>query len=181
MNNSSEMCNDKNVMTCADMITRVFTNIERTDIEKSNKVFSAWRRTTESIRPNGANIAAHSQIIDLKSGILLVETDHPGWIQMLQMHQKYILTGLRRAVPDLHIVSLAFRLCGSGAQLVDVASKKNATDMVTERVRIEQQYAREEQKLAQRGFVAQNISNARQTLPVELQSIFTRFKNEMTE
>ena len=179
-----------NVITCADMITRVFTNIERKDLENANRVFGAWRRTVASIKPNGANIAAHSQVIDLKNGILLVEADHPGWIQMLQLHQKYVLTGLRRAAPDLHIASLAFRLRGSDAALSDAAPAASDAHRAHERAWLQKQLDREEAALKAHGFagaasgVAQDGAERPQTahqLPPELQSLFSRFKDEMAK
>ena len=205
MSSTSSASADASVMTCADMITRVFTNIERKDLERSNKVFGAWRRTVESIRPNGANLAAHSSIIDLKNGILLIEADHPGWIQLLQLRQKYILTGLRRLVPDLSIQSLAFRLRGSSAALHDVATlsaEARAAAEARERARMQQQLDREEAELEARGFgtkkpapvaaasaspaanaeVASTAGAPTQSaaaLPPELQGIFSRFRQEM--
>lgn len=174
-------CEDPNVLSCADMITRVFTNIERKDIENSNKVFGAWRRTVESIRPNGLKLAAHAHIVDLKNGILLIEVDHPGWIQLLQLRQKYILTGLQRIVPDLHIQSLAFRLQGSAASLFDAASQKEKQN-AQERERLQKRLDNEEKMLSERGFGAQSAVTASKsdTLPPELESIFSRFKKEMS-
>lgn len=174
--------NNQQVMTSADMITRVFTNIERTELENGNKVIGAWRRTIESIKPNGRNIAAHSKVIDLKKGMLLIEADHPGWIQLLQMHQKYILTGLNRLVPNVNIHTLTFRLTGSNAQLSDVNKLQEAAEK-KERARLEKQFEKEEAALKERGFVADSnrgeTATATKKLPPELKSIFDRFKSEM--
>ena len=173
------MNNNEQVLSCADMITRVFTNIEKSDIENGNKVVGAWRRTVESIRPNGKNIAAHSQIIDLKNGLLLIEADHPGWIQLLQMHQRYVLTGLKRMVPELKIHTLTFRLKGSKAELADVdtaAGSRQAQER--ERKWLERQLDREQAEIEKQGFVPA-APQSQKKLPPELESLFNRFKSEM--
>ncbi len=185
-NNINEPVGD-NVMTCSDMVMRVFTNIEQRDLEKGNKVIGAWRRTVESIRPNGKNISAHSRVIDLKNNILLIEADHPGWIQLLQMHQKYVMTGLKRLVPDLNIQSLAFRLSGSAAHLTDAAAAESQRQMQTrERERLQRKFEKEEEALSEHGFgyaKAQKSGNQKtenaKELPAELKTLFDRFKSEM--
>ena len=106
-------------MSGAQMITRVFNNISSQDIEKSSKIQQAWQTTVSKIYGNGEKLAAHSSIVDLKNGILLVESDHPGWNQMLQMHKKFILTGLNRLSGGVKIESLAFRVKGSDASLAN--------------------------------------------------------------
>ncbi len=174
---------EKDIMTSADMISRVFTNIERADIENGNRVVGAWRRTIESIRPNGKNLAAHSQVVDVKKGLILIEVDHPGWIQLLQMHHRYILTGLKRLVPGLAINTLTFRLKGSKAELADVDMIAHTPEGIErERTRLLKQFDREERILAQKGFSgAENKSPEAKKLPPELQSLFDRFKSEMEQ
>lgn len=172
--------NNESVMTSADMITRVFTNIEQSSLEKGNKVVNAWRRTVESVKPNGKNIAAHSRIIDLKNGILLIEADHPGWIQLLQMHQKYVLTGLHRLAPDVTIHTLSFRLAGSSVQLTDGRSIQTAKQK--ERARLESQFEKEAAALEAQGFGKNAVAGdgkVAKELPPELKSLFDRFKSEM--
>ena len=52
----------------------------------------------------------HSRIIDLKNGILWVEVDHPGWMQVLQLQQARILRQVRRQYPQLKIRGLSCRV-----------------------------------------------------------------------
>ncbi|GHU98182.1 hypothetical protein FACS189483_05850 [Spirochaetia bacterium] len=58
----------------------------------------------------GENIAAHSRIIELERSVLMVEADHPGWIQILQTKQKQLLNAVCRRYPDLLIAGISFRL-----------------------------------------------------------------------
>jgi predicted nucleic acid-binding Zn ribbon protein len=57
--------------------------------------------------------AAHSRIRELERGILLVEADHPGWIQILQTKQKELLLAVKRRYPELDVRDISFRLSRS--------------------------------------------------------------------
>jgi hypothetical protein len=67
-------------------------------------LFSSWRSIA------GDALAAHSRIRELEHSVLLVEADHPGWIQILQTREKDLLDTLRRRFPDRHITGISFRL-----------------------------------------------------------------------
>lgn len=54
--------------------------------------------------------AANSRIKDLRRGVLLVEADHPGWVQILQTKQADLLAAVQRRCPELDIQSISFRL-----------------------------------------------------------------------
>ena len=54
--------------------------------------------------------AVHSRIRELERGILLIEADHPGWIQILQTKQGSLLSTVQRRYPELNIRGIAFRL-----------------------------------------------------------------------
>lgn len=73
-----------------------------------SELFSAWRSLA------GEKIAAHSRIAELEKSILVVEADHPGWIQILQMKQANILEGARKRFPQLSISGISFRLAKDG-------------------------------------------------------------------
>lgn len=167
-------------ISCSDMVNSVFSNIQKKDIETSNTVVSVWSKTLESIKAKnhetGRNLSAHSRVVDLKNGILLIEADHPGWIQLLRLYETYILNGLHKAIPELTIDSLAFRLNGSNASLTDVSSMQEA-----EKKRIQEKLDKEEKILEERGFSSENKENSgkKKELPPELKKIFDKFKNDM--
>ena len=128
---------NENIISINEMLSLVCDNIEKAELEKNNKLLKSWKFVVSSIKSSGingenlgANLYAHSRVIDLKNGILLVECDHPGWIQTLRLYQKYILTGLRRGVPDTKISSLAFRLRGTNAELhTEISEEKIRSEM----------------------------------------------------
>jgi hypothetical protein len=69
--------------------------------------FESWQAVV------GERLAAHSRVADLDKGILVVEAEHPGWIQLLQMRQSQTLDALIARFPDLGLRGIAFRLAGA--------------------------------------------------------------------
>ena len=76
--------------------------------EKYAALFSSWRKMA------GDDIASHSRVVDLRKGALIVEVDHPGWMQTLQMKREEILKKLAANYPDLHIRMLQLKLAKDG-------------------------------------------------------------------
>lgn len=165
--------NDNSVITASQMISRVFGNVESGTIENGNRIVSSWRKVVESINPDGNKLAAHSKISDLKNGILLVETDHPGWIQMLKIHEKYILKGIRNLNKDVKIFSLAFKLAGTDAGLL---SKEELDKREKERFnrQIEQQ-----EKEIENLIHSSPVNTEKKELPPQLKDLFERMKSDM--
>lgn len=165
------------------MLNIVCDNIEKSELERNNKVLKSWKYVVTSIKSNGINgnnlgmnLYSHSRVIDLKNGILLVETDHPGWIQTFRMYQKYILTGLKRGIPELKITSLAFRLRGSN---VELHNKMNE-----EKIREEMKSKIEKEDEVLRNFDAaqenrDNKSSEKKEIPENLQRILDRLKSDI--
>jgi predicted nucleic acid-binding Zn ribbon protein len=84
---------------------------ERDALDKAHeyhRLFSSWRAIA------GERLAAHSHLIELEHSVLLVEAEHPGWIQLLQMEQERLLSNARRLFPELGITGIAFRLSRKG-------------------------------------------------------------------
>lgn len=70
--------------------------------------FSSWDQITQ-----GCGLAAaggHSRVRELERGILLVEADHPGWVQILQTKAPQIMSALRRRFPELDVRGISFVL-----------------------------------------------------------------------
>ncbi|GHV14430.1 hypothetical protein FACS189491_10740 [Spirochaetia bacterium] len=73
-----------------------------------SNLFSAWQKITAKCGIAAA--AAHSHIRELERCILLVEADHPGWVQMLQTKQHKLLADAQRRFPALSITGISFML-----------------------------------------------------------------------
>jgi hypothetical protein len=71
-------------------------------------LFSSWAAIIDEAGVSSA--VSHSRISELEHGILLIETDHPGWRQILQTKQSQLLSTVQRRYPELEIRGIAFRL-----------------------------------------------------------------------
>lgn len=58
----------------------------------------------------GERIAAHSQPVDVRGHSLVVEADHPGWVQMVMMKRTTIVREINRRYPELSITGLTVRV-----------------------------------------------------------------------
>ena len=78
--------------------------------EQMGKLFSpsVWSELLDSCGlPQGVS---HSRIAELEKTVLLVEADHPGWIQLLQTKQSELLKAVRRRFPEISFTGISFRL-----------------------------------------------------------------------
>jgi predicted nucleic acid-binding Zn ribbon protein len=58
----------------------------------------------------GEDLAAHSRPVEIEGGTLIVEADHPGWLQLLLMKKASLLSAVQRAAPAAGIRGLSIRL-----------------------------------------------------------------------
>ena len=168
-------------------ITRIFENISSEKMQNSNSLIEIWKKILLKIRsdknPNeGRNLADHSRVVDFKNGILLIEADHPGWIELLQFRKKFILTCLNNALPKLNISTLAFKLKGRGGGLAEDMISKSSPELV--RVEMEKRISKQEEELGQFEKSFENSGKKEKIqenrhLPPELESIFKDLKESM--
>ena len=166
------------------MILSAYSNIEKAELERNNNLLKSWRNILESINSNakngrnlGANLYSHSRIIDLKNEILLIETDHPAWTQTLKFYQKYILTGLKRSVPELKISLLAFRLKGTNAELHNQLSEEKIKSDIKEQIKKEDEILQNFERKQER--IAPENSDFEKPMPQNLQDILSKLKNDI--
>lgn len=159
---------EQTVINAAEMINKVFSNIDAAKIENGNALSDAWKETVGKIYKYGQKLVCHSQIVDLKNGVLLVETDHPGWNQILQSNKNFILKGLRLKAKDVEIKTIAFRVKGNDAHLADDYKKYNekAEHQFLERIEEDQK------KLEQMGLKNETGKNE---IPEEVKELFKGF------
>jgi predicted nucleic acid-binding Zn ribbon protein len=67
-------------------------------------LFRGWEKIA------GAALARHTRLVDVQKGILLVEVDHPGWLQMLRLRQVGLLEAARRAAPGVGVDGIKARV-----------------------------------------------------------------------
>ncbi len=179
---SSETKSVENEFSAADVVSKFFTNLEANQIENGNKILKYWRIVVESIYGNGKKLAAHSKVVDFKNGILLIETDHPGWTQLLHTSQNYILKGLKKYIPEIDVRSLAFRLRGTSASLTKVDEnvvQENERKKLEKKFDEEDRFLEEFEKNRQKLGKSEQESDSKGELPENLKNLFARFKDDM--
>jgi hypothetical protein len=112
----------------------------------------------------GPRLGEHSRPRDIKHGILLVEAEHQGWIQLLLMQQNRIIAEIGRRFPSLGIRGMAFRLADQGPETNETAE--------LERPSTAREEAKEEQVQAHESRVKGLAS-----LPEDLRARFAKIKN----
>lgn len=110
------------MISAADMIGRVFRNIDPASVTGAGTISAIWDKVVRGIKNSrdefyGDKLASHSEVVDFKNGQLLVQADHPGWIQALQLYSKFIIRGMNMNMPDFKVDSMVFRLKGSNSTL----------------------------------------------------------------
>lgn len=167
------------IVSCADFITRVYNNIEKSTLQETNKLYSSYEKILLSIKPSsnkqtGENLFAHTKIVDLKNGILLIEADHSGWISLLQLYKNYILGGFKKFLPELKIDSLAFRL-SSGKKEMSEEDKIDLYKKETEKINKKMEDA--ENKMAE--YEKKRETQEKKELPEELKEIFRKMQEKV--
>lgn len=93
----------------SELLGSILTPQTAASVQGWSDFFGSWGKVA------GPSIAAHSRPVDVRNGIVFVEAEHPGWIQLLQMNQHRILERLRSGFPELGISGIAFRLARDGS------------------------------------------------------------------
>lgn len=153
------------VVSSNDMINRVFSNISVGNFEEDGKIIKAWDEVIAKIYNYGPKLAGHTHIVELKNGILLIESDHPGWNQILQNNKSFIMKGLKINAPDVEVKTLAFRVKGVSAQIGDdyeTFLEKSKKEML-------KNIENDEKKLEELGFKNEKSS---EPVPDEVKKLF---------
>lgn len=150
-----------------ELITNIFSGIGNSSKEAS-KIVLLWNEVLFSIKNpklDASQLVDHSKILDFKNGVLVVETDHPGRIQLFQMYKNYIQTGLNKKLSELKIKNIVFRLKKNELN----KNKKTTKEIIHEKL------------------IADNIdddfeikypsNNEKTELPDEIKAIFDRMRN----
>jgi hypothetical protein len=121
---SDKICYAVPMKTAGEIASALFDEQFIKKAQGYSKLFNSWEEITAK---NGiASAAAHSRIKDLDRGILLVETDHPGWKQILQTKQTDMLNDFRRRFPDMEILGISLILGFSKAEEENESEKDTA-------------------------------------------------------
>ena len=71
-------------------------------------LFSSWTVALRAAKIPAA--ADHSRIRELEHKVLVIEAEHPGWVQLLQTKQSQLLSYVQWKFPELEIQGISFCL-----------------------------------------------------------------------
>ena len=71
-------------------------------------LFTSWAAAAREVNIPAA--ADHSRIRELEHNVLVIEAEHPGWVQILQTKQSQLLKLVQQKFPELSIQGISFCL-----------------------------------------------------------------------
>lgn len=155
----------------------ILSDVDKKRMEESSIFISKWKKIITSIKsvvnPDcGKAMYSHSQVIDIKDGTLILQVDHPGFIQLFENHKKYIFRGLEMNLPQMKIKNISY--------LLDKKNDYNTQrDMTREEMRaaIEKQSPKED-KIFENPEEKKD-SPVQKEFPPELEAIFSRMRKSI--
>jgi len=95
---------DSRIKSAREILSAFFDDERLGRAGRYAEFFASWKFLV------GDQLAAHSRIADIDRHVLVVEAEHPGWIQLLQLRQSTILEGIGARFPEFGLRSIVFRL-----------------------------------------------------------------------
>ncbi|MEX2442788.1 MAG: DUF721 domain-containing protein [Alkalispirochaeta sp.] len=87
-----------------ELINRFINSIGARDETGVVPFVQAWPKIV------GQDKAAHSQVLDVKNGTVLIGVDHPAWLQKMHMDRTRIVARIQHDFPALNARNLAFTI-----------------------------------------------------------------------
>lgn len=163
------------------LVSKTLSEFSFSDSNKAYSILDGWKKVLLKIKSNknpyeGQNLAEHSKVVDLKNGILIVEVEHPGWMELLQLHKKFILKGLNMNMTNLKIKNIAFKLKSKNDDFFNnKISEEESISKIQRKIEDEEKIINSSEKF----FVKKEEKKQIKELPPELKSIFEDLKNDM--
>ncbi len=163
---------DSRIKSASEILSAFFDQ----ELVKQGEYYALFDRSWKNIA--GARLAPHSRPTEIKHGVLFVETEHQGWMQLLQLQQDKMLSEIQRRFPDLGVRSMAFRL-GDTDGLEKNARSAGAAGVVPSSGALNTAEAAESSKVPN---TAQNTEVSKppsSVLPGELQDLFEKIRKNI--
>jgi len=101
------MADNIHIRKASDILAALFNDETQQKGQIYSSLFKDWKYVV------GPKLSAHSKIVNIKNSIVIVEVEHPGWLQLLQVQEKNILYKLQTKNPDLNLRGLSFKIAGT--------------------------------------------------------------------
>ena len=153
------------------VLEELLSDVNKKRMKESVTFDSKWKEIVTSVKsvvnPNcGNSMYFHSKVIDVKDKSIILQVDHPGFIQLFETHKKYILRGIEMKMPQLNITNLSYKL-----------DKKDDYD--TQRDLTREELAAAIQKDFPEETEIQKNSSENKKYPPELEALFSRMRDSI--
>jgi len=100
------MADNIHIRKASEILAALFNDETQQKGELYSSIFKDWKYVV------GPKLSAHSKISNIKNNIVIVEVEHPGWLQLLQVQEKNILSKLQNKNPGLKLRGVSFKIAG---------------------------------------------------------------------
>ncbi|HOV37708.1 MAG TPA: DUF721 domain-containing protein [Spirochaetales bacterium] len=140
-----------------EILRDLFSHLNFQKGESYVSFFSDW------ISLVGPDLACHVHPVDIRHEALLVEVDHPGWMQLFQLQEGRILKKIQKKHPSLPIRSIQMRLSklSKEEQISPKAPEPNPLESRTVQI------PRRVQESVEKQFTVSSIKNERLRIVLE--------------
>ena len=107
------------VRKASELITRIIKPHDQEESREWSKFYTAWTEIA------GDSCSSHSSPIDIRNGIVIIEADHPGWLQRMQFNQNNLLPSIQKRFPVLNIRGIAFKIVGDDSVPMASSTDRN--------------------------------------------------------
>lgn len=88
----------------SDLVSSLFSTFDGNGLNQANAFMGAWNEIA------GPQIAAHSKVLDVDKGVVILEVDHAGWSQRILLMKKRLIRELSSRFRELAIKNLVVRV-----------------------------------------------------------------------
>jgi hypothetical protein len=92
------------IKKAAEVINTFFSGIDSSKMMQANSFIRSWNDIV------GEKISAHSKVIDVDNGTVIVEVEHTGWSQFILLKKRQIISDLSSNYPELKIKNVIIRV-----------------------------------------------------------------------
>ena len=164
-------------------VTELLSSFFDQDLIKKGELYSGFGRSWKTIA--GSRLGEHSHPVDIKRGILIVEAEHQGWMQLLQLQQDRILEEIELKFPDLKIRGIAFKLGNPAAPPIVAAPPVVAAPSIVAAPPVVATTAlgsaskQESEQESEAEKVPNDKAGAKEALPPDMVAMFARIKKNI--
>lgn len=95
---------DNTCKKASEFLKILVDNMVNEKILKADSLLKTWKNIV------GDKISSHSKLVDISSGNLIVETDHPGWSQQILFKKKKIIEAVNNLFPEAKVRNIFIKV-----------------------------------------------------------------------